>query len=415
MRGIPQMRILAIAASIAFVVPFLPSDAAHATGVSPSEIYAENVLNNQKLEKKVTVTRGTDEGELTFDVEARGKDSRYLELPSKTVTIHDGERSASYTFYIYPQSAAQGEYEASILFIESFQGNPPESFAQDSGQRVIYVREGAVATVHFTVSDKQIRMYSVEHVVTEDTERGLQPVLRYIMRNTGNVDVRPDRVDVNVQLATDPTHAASVSLAASDFTYVPPGQQMEEIVYLPLDLEEGNYVMGVDFYLDDEKLFSQNGLHFTVYPSGTLSQEVRITDFATDAETAFTGELILLRASVQNVGSVVTNAVVFVQVIRDGKAVDLLRSDDMTLAVNRTGKTTFSYRPQKAGVYTFKSYAAYGITETAPQSVAVHVKGKFSLAFLIAVPAGIGLLFLLILILSVRYWLKKRREGGDMA
>ncbi len=363
-----------LASLVIFTLSLLvwPVAAAQATGVSPGIIELNDLANGLKIEKSIQVSRGDDTGVAVFQVTAAGEGARYLELPTASITIPHGERSGIFSFFIHPQNAPNGTLEATLTFIK---GVTTETQAGVAGTitTALSVQEGAVAKIKFSITDKQIKQFLIVKAQTEQTEVGQKAILNFIFRNEGNVDAKPDKIVLSISEETDPSRVIIIELKAEDLPFVSPSKEQEFVIPLPQEIPQGKYFMKAEFYRGDDIIFTQDKMRLVVHPAGTLAQKLSTVSFTTNQVVALPGELIKLDAVVKNIGSVITKVIWFTEVKKDGKTLDLLRSDEKLVPMNQEAKFTLTFRPPAKGTHNFDGYASYGISETERHTITVTV------------------------------------------
>jgi len=135
-----------------------------------------------------------------------GEGARYLELPNKEFIIPAGQRVADYIFYIAPQGAPNGEYRANLNIISKTSSDV--NFAGAGSN----IKLGVVAKVRFTVIDKEIKRFQILSLSVSPTEVGQPFFVQMYIDNTGNVDARPDKIDVKLVDLSDSTSVINFSI-----------------------------------------------------------------------------------------------------------------------------------------------------------------------------------------------------------
>lgn len=342
-----------------------------AVGVSPSTVVVENVANGISLTRSVNVTR-TDSGNLGyFTVEAMGEGARYLELTKKEFYIPEGKKSGEYFFNIKPVGAPNGVHQAKLLFTQQA---PPN--ANKSGGSTVAVRAGALATVQFTITDREVKKIIINSVTISDTELGLPLTVTFWGENEGNVDLRPSKILAKISDRTDPTHIIESTIQSSDIELIAPFERKMISVSFNEPFALGTYKASIDFYVDNEVVYSVNGLDFQVLPQGTLKQSAEFKSFTASASQVKPNELIKFDAVVKNSGQIGLQPTLYVEIKQGDTLVDLLKSDKKILYKDQEGTLFVTFRPQTEGEYTADAYIEYGAKQSEHKKITFTASTK---------------------------------------
>lgn len=387
-----------------FVALFFMVHDVDAISISPPEIDAPNVLRGVAQEKTIRVGRlPTEIGDLTILVSARGDYASYLEFAPSFI-IPDGSDAVEFPFQINGDSAAAGTYLVPLTF-----SLVPES-SSTSGTATVGVLAGATAMINFTVSGETVEGFSLLGVNVSDTESDDYPYASFTFANTGNVDWRPERIDVTFTNTLDPSSTVTASLDGADFALVGPGETADAVVEIPQALLEGTYTMSADVITRGANGGSGASQQFSVFAPGTLKQSAKLLDVTAKKSTYEFGEKILLDATLLNDGQVPFTGTLMTEVYRDGEYIDVVSSEEVTVSMNEEADLSQVINVGEGGAYTLTSYVKYANRKTDSFDVDVVVEaGLGPLSFLNS-PIGLGALVAIIL-LAVGFVVWRRRAS----
>lgn len=362
-----NMRKRSVISALLFIFALFPQ-LVSAVGVSPSMVVVENVANGISLTRSVNITR-TDVASLGyFTVQAMGDGARYIELTKKEFYIPAGKKSGEYFFNIKPVGAQNGDHEAKLLFTQQA---PPS--VNKAGGSTVAVRSGVLATVQFTITDREVKKIVINSVTVSDTELGLPLMVTYWGENEGNVDLRPTKIVAKINDRTDPTHVIESVVQSSDIELIAPFERKMISVSFNEPLSLGEYKINIDFYVDNEVIYSVEGLDFQVLPQGTLKQTAEFKSFISSASRVRPNELVKFDALVKNSGEIGLQPTLYVEIKQGDKLVDLLKSDKKILYKNQEAVLFVTFRPQEEGEYTADAYIEYGTKQSEHKVVAFTV------------------------------------------
>ncbi|MFH1286899.1 MAG: hypothetical protein ABII02_04075 [Candidatus Magasanikbacteria bacterium] len=379
---------------------------AHGVGVSPSVLEVKNLANGIRIEKTLNITRSDVSAPSKFTVSVSGEGARYVILPEDTLLIKEGERSAKYNFFIEPGTAPNGSYNAKFYFT----GVPYSGVDAPEGESTVSIISGVIAHLVFTVTDEQIRDYVIQYVRMDDTEVGRPAGVSFLVRNHGNVDVRPTEIKIRLVDETDASHIIEETIPERGIPLTEPLTSKKQSAYITQRIPQGTYKGEVTFFEKGEVKYTEN-VRLSVHPPGTLAQEAEMLDFDVSAKYLEVGELLKIDASVKNTGNVVIEPVLYAEVKQGDKVIDLLRSDAKFIPKGETATYSLTFRPEKKGEYTIDVYFEYGIKQSEHKNVTLTVGSD---VFLVqwAMRIGIGLLallFLILIILIIKKILKRKK------
>ncbi len=354
-----------LAAAFFVAVLLLYPGAVAAIGVSPGSTTIENAANGLRIPKTIRVTRPSTTGILNFTVEANGPGGRYIELSSRTLTIPDGANYVDYPFVIAPVNAPNGTHEAFIQFLSSQGGG------NGGSQFMVATYEGITARVTFKVTGQEVLQYTIGGFGTEPIETNTAPTFTFMLKNDGNVDAQPEKIDFNITDAKGDLKLSETVLAAS-LPVVEPGQEKAISTSLTRKLPPGVYFVDATFTSQGKTLYERKKIRLEILPEGTLQQDGQMSDLSVNEKVLPVGGQVKVTGIFSNIGEIGVRATLYVQIKKDGVTLDTLRSEEQYVGYKRTGIFNVTFRPDVAGTYTFEGSFAYGIKETNKRSVVVE-------------------------------------------
>lgn len=339
-----------------------------ALGISPTPIVRDNVANGVKMEEHVKIMRSDIIGNAIIEVNLFGEAARYLQFDKKTLIIPEGQTEIDYTFYIAPQGAQNGRHEGFVTFVRK---------ATDYGKKFAgsgaSVQEAISARVIFTIVDHEVKTFQISDVKFEDTELGLPIIFSFFLRNSGNVDIRPDRVELTMVDITDQTSVFKKTYEQKDIEVIPPGGQKAFSLTMDQKMPQGQYDASAVFYMNNVVVYRADHKTLRILPPGSLGQGADFTTFSSDKPNYSENELSEITGVLKNTGSIALNTAFVAEVYKDGKRLDILRSKDKIVLKGQQGHYTNDYRFQNYGEYKLKGYFEYGSNKTPYKELTIQV------------------------------------------
>lgn len=376
----------------------------HAVGVSPGTIRANNLANGVRIPKVINVSRTETEKPQYFLVEAQGEDARYLDLPTTEFVMEAGQNQYAFEFFIVPVAAQNGDHEASLRFVAT---KSPEDL-QNEGTSAVAIISAARTNIEFEIVDHEVKAMQISGAWADPTEVNIPPTFGFSMMNLGNVDVRPDRVEIALVDTTDSSHIINETVTSENIELVGPGISKNVGVAMTQNVPLGKYHVSISFFLNGEELYSHDSLILFVHPPGTLAQQGDFESFELSQILADPGELVLITASIKNSGQLKISPTLYVQIKKDGKVVDLLRSEQKEVGKGLERSYDLSFRPQERGHYIVDGHFEYGVKETEHKQLSLAVS-PLPIAKIAIIGGGILLIIILIIILIKRRKSEKKK------
>lgn len=376
---------------------------AGALGISPSPIVRDNVANGMRMEEHVRLLRSSSVGDAHIEVTLNGEGARYLEFSDKIIIIPDGQKSIDYKFYISPVNAPNGKHEALVVFIQ-------KSVSKITGAGAS-VQEGIASKVIFNVVDHEVKSYQIFDVKFENTELGLPLIFSFYFSNTGNVDVRPDRVELAMVDVTDDTNVFKKTFGQSDIEIVPPGGRKEFTFSMDPKLPQGEYNVSALFYINNVEIYRVDNLLVKILPPGSLGQGAEFSTFISDKPQYSQDELAEITGILENTGSIALNSAFITEVYKNDKRTDILRSKDKIVLKGQKGNFSNNYRFTDSGEYKLKGYFEYGSNKTADKELIIVVGGGAGNTSSVIIITILIIIILIISVFVIKYILKHKKNN----
>lgn len=363
-----------------FAVGVIPTASVFAVGIAPSHVSVGGIYNDTVFQKTITLMRSEQLDKPFVYTPVLRSEFDHIILDDKPIVIPAGEYQVEYTFSIHPKTAPNGTYTAEIDFL----GAPGEvsstgsSSNNNSGVNSVQVaiQAGVTLKLTYSVTDEQVVQFSLtENYGISDTEVGIPIPLSFAVKNDGNVDARPTRVDLEVRDITDESFLVTASKTADDLLlpYVKPKITQSVSFLYPVDIEEGKYIATFRFFNGLEEVGVSPPLRFRVFPKGALNQQATLDVFGVDGNVFDLGDLIKFDAHLVNTGSVPVEPVLFIELRKKDKIVDLLRSEKKWVPRGSDSLYTLTTRLNKKGYYDAVAYFEYGSKQTERKTVSITV------------------------------------------
>ena len=407
-RAFVSTLILVVVLAMALLVPRV-----QAIGISPPIIQATDILRNSAQSYSVSLLiQDPAPYDMYFSAEPRGEYGHYLKGASEVV-IPQGKTSVVYDFELEPIDAAIGSYNLQLAFTEKQKAAPSENGAE-GGAKVV-VLQGAILVISMGVTGEERVSYEITRAQFEDTEPRIPLIGTYTVRNTGNVEWKPDRIEVEAYEVADPENKAMFEVKSEAIPLVKPGKVLDAKISLGHKLTEGRYRAKVRFYYKDAMIQELETPPFSVFQVGTLDQAGELVEVTTNKTTYNVGEQVVLRGLFKNTGDVTVEGQLETQVYKDGAFVNLEVS--RTLNIDRRQETVFEQfiKMNEPGEYTLEVAATYGTRKTPAQKITITVQsGTLSAVGNMYITIALLSLFVIgVIIFLILFARRKKKEQAQ--
>ncbi len=352
--------------SLLFIVSALP---AMAIGISPPEVVSPNALNGVPQTKSIRVSRNPlDTGDLHITVSAKGEYAQYLSYEPEFV-IPDGDISYDYAFDVAPTTAAPGTYVIPLFFILE---TPTEKVAFEAAGSTITT--GVAARVLISVTGESVVGFEFTRLEFDPLESDVLPALVIGIQNVGNIDWKPERMELTVIDQNDPEHTIAFLVDGESFALAGAGKVTDSRIVLKESIPEGTYVAHAEFFDNGVAVGILKSIPFTVYPKGTLSQSAELISVSSKKTSYLPGENVLLSAVLKNTGQTRINGVLMTEIFKDGAYVDIARGEELEVGVSQETSFSQTVTLKDLGSYVLTSHVKFGNQKTLAKDVVVTVE-----------------------------------------
>lgn len=243
--------VLVFAITLAFTgVWFIsPTPVQAGLGVSPAVIEVRDILAGTQVTKTFILSRSNPITADKVKVMISGSAAPFITGASEVV-LPQGKQQTPYPFTIATAGLATNEeYEATI----SFSFGDDEISANMSARAFPAIK----ATIRFTVTNDIRQEFMIKQVIIQTSEEGQPLGFSYFMINTGNVDVRPTRIDLTI---TDQTNLKSVyteTILGETLVPVKAFSEKDITLFTKAKLASGRYWADFTFYDGDDVVFTR--------------------------------------------------------------------------------------------------------------------------------------------------------------
>ncbi|MFH1292422.1 MAG: hypothetical protein ABIH87_04480 [bacterium] len=391
------------------------SQQALAFGIGMSPGVVKDTVNGVRVERKIYMTRmeKDSDSEAYYAPSVSKEGARYIELPEKIIKFEKGETIKYFSFYIYPQGAANGEYEAQLKLSRI---SDPVEFKMN-GQSGASLSVGVVVSIRFTVTDKEVLKYTLKNFVFNSTEVNSPLRISYYIENQGNVNFIPDKVEVELSDITDKTNFAKIVFDKQEVPIALASHSQILDLIKEHGLSKGRYLATTTFWFRGEKVFEKAGDIIDIYAEGTLAQSAVFDKFDISKIEFEPNELVKFSGTITNKGDVALRSIFYVEIIKSDISLDLLRSDQKMVGKAKSGEFNLTYRPAENGEYLAKAYFEYGVNQTKTMEKKFQVgkpdvvkKGIVSKNLLIYIGVGVVITILIVFMIILYIKLKKAKK-----
>jgi hypothetical protein len=381
---------------------FAGAHAAEASiGVSPAQKHFDLLLPNTLVEGEIVLSRREFVEDETFKFYRRGPGGDALVfLDGEEIVFPGGEKKMKYRYGLNAGSLPTGEYEA-WLQVKEVVPNTAEGTGTSSLQ-------GSSIYITFNVVNFEKEVCEVDTARFISTERGQPVILEYLLRNDGNVQTKPRKIDVLIEDRDNEDIFYEETFVADDLEFGEPFQISTHTLEMDTKLPEGGYTATAVFSGCGEVDFERSESIF-ILPEGSIDQEGQFISFVTDKDEYLENELVTFTGVFRNTGQVQYKAEMSTSVFQgEDNKVDLLRSEP--LLVRPGEEITFEsiFRPSDFGEYRGEADIIFGVKRSDKKEAPFRVTetNSFMLALVLSL-----LTLLLGFILFLLY--RKRKSGEE--
>lgn len=383
---------------------------AEGIGVSPAMIVLDDLRPGTKTARNINFSRETATQPARLVISIEGPVAQHFSAP-KELTMDAHQQSVVLPITIDTGSLSTGSYEAVITGAETA---PHPSGTKEGGGTMgatSTVVTAAQARVKFTVSNIVKEEFSIRQVILPESEEGQPLGFSYLLANTGNVDVRPTKIDLSLALRDDPEKPIYTETIAGD-TLTPIAAQTEKEVFLltKAALSVENYAATILIYQGERIVFELKNHPVQIFPAGTLAQKGALVSFAPDKEHYEKNELVVLNAVFKNEGDVGLTIALVADITKNNERVDLLKTDQTFVPPRRIADLSMTTRQEKSGDYHIKAFVNYGIHKSNEIETQFTIKG---LNIIVVIGAIGGLVFLIALVGIAFSRLRRRKQPAS--
>lgn len=342
------------------ILLILPIHNLNALGISPPNSTGQSILRGTTQIRKILIGRAPNElGDLLIEVKPDDQILPYIK--EDTFTLLDGQENFEYNLEIDPGIAPNGEYKGTVSFLKV----PVENLdkTEDKGGLNIVVRSGVSLSVNFSVTGEQIISYDLVDIYTRSIEVGQPLYLTYKVNNTGNVDWKPDQIDLILESTKDTTNKYYYSISSEYIKPLPPGLN-EQAFALEIPFIEGEYRAHATFIKDNNLIGELVSNKFNVYAAGAFKQSGELLSISTNKEEYNALDNIKLSAIFNNTGEVPIKGILITELFKDDDLLDVFRSEENVVDIGLDNIFSQIVKLKEPGEYTFKTYVKYANKQT---------------------------------------------------
>lgn len=391
-----------------------------ATGITPSEIYIDNILPNTEIKKIVTFTRGTITSDEKFSVTFSQEAAEYITpLDGKEITFKKGEHAFPYHFSLKIPQLAQGTYVSKVR-VSQLQSTKKRPRLKNIGQKATNektdtansgssIRSGAEGTIYITVTNEAHDEWEVKQTRIPPTEENQTIGISFLIRNLGNVDTKPSKIAMHLKNTFNAKEVYDEVIDLVDFKPVAAFSERIDSATSKIKLTTGSYGADIVFYnKSGDVVHTSETLYFDVVPEGSLKQKGEFTTFLLDKQQGAyeLGEYIKTIASFKNTGTIGTRPSLVLEIFKGDKRIDVVKSEPVFVPVNESFELEKELQIKEGGNYKVDASFMYGISKTPSKSITVTVGSTFNNMQMLLIISGIGTLT----IVSVFIFLRVRRR-----
>jgi hypothetical protein len=393
--------------SILFIVAsfiFMADNAFAGLGISPSQMILLNLSKGAQLERTFVLSRSDPKENLYFTVTAEGATKDWTILNEGTkFTMPAGEKRFPITVAInIPKDVANGEYKGGIRLVSSPNPNGVGGNGASTALAVLIQTD-------FTITGEQVLKYDISSVGINNFEEGSPLDMLITIINSGNVNARPTKVNVEIYDKFNKELLESHDII--EMGSVAPFTTGDIIISIPVKLERDQYWARVSAY-KNENLLKEEKLTFEIVEVGSLQKKGELKEILYNKK-ADIGETVKITGVFENTGKANYSAKLVAEIYKNDKMVKMIESDLSNVIKGQVENLPVYFTPETLGVYTVKAHVAYTGGKTGEKEAKISVGNVGLLAdggllrsvlFIIA-----GLLILSVVLIGIFMYLRKNK------
>lgn len=389
-----------------------------AMSVSPSKVVVSNILRNSTQTKTVIIGRDAKDvhNDTTFTVTPRGEFAGYVTGPAEFI-MPAGEQSMEYTFDIAPADAANGDYEVFLDVVPKSSNQAGQNAETGYVSVGVSVVSGVTVVIDFTVGGDEMVNFQVDNLQVKDTEVGQSLLASVDVNNIGNVDWKPNSLELTLTAVNDPSNTSTTRIEQADFSVTKAGAKQTVDFATPAPSIAEKYQASAKVYYQDKVVAELNSNNVVIIHSvGTMKQKGELVSLTTNKTEYQPNEKIKVAGKFKNTGEVAVRGVLITEIYQGDAVQDLVRSEEFTIDTSEEIVFPQIIQLANAGIYTVSSYVEFGDKTTAPRTVIFTVNSGM-LAWIMS-PLGGGIVlggFIVLLFSGVLLYKYKHRPPKEIS
>lgn len=241
-----------------FFCLFMPAIAEAGFGISPGVIDIKEALRGTSFEKVFVISRSDPVNDILITVEPLGETAEWFQFErGLKFTYPAGERQSPVKAVVtVPSGTPNGIYKGKVRF----QGSPQK--VDSEGGSSVGIAMGALADITINVTDKEIKGFRVVGASVDKAIEGEDLIIALTIENTGNVDIQPDHVIIDL---FDKFH--KIQLASFTISKMEGVAKVQNIgrILIPVPWlipEKGNYWAELSIFDNQGRLVSKENVPF---------------------------------------------------------------------------------------------------------------------------------------------------------
>jgi len=380
-----------------------------AVGISPSTVTIPTILNQTEINAKFHLSRPVTTDEGTYSVIVPTTVQAYIHGPAE-VTFGVGNNTVDYQFSVAPGNLATGDYSIPIVFSRKVsQQQVVDANGKPVDDAQLAIVDGVQGLVNFSVTGDRLEKYTVNTIAGSDTEINA-PFIAYLdVTNSGNVDWRPDQVDLLFTDLDNQQHTFSLQIIGDAIPFAQAGQQtVLKLEFPDPTVQVGTFKLQAKVYKAKAivaDLTSTNAI--IINPEGTSQKNGELQDLTTNKANYNQNELVKFTGHFKNTGVVPVAGALAVEVYLKDSLVDIVRSSELTAQPGETVPFTTTTTLTKTGEYKLVGYVEYENKVTAQVTAQLTVIGGWYQYGII------GVVLFAILLWMIYYKYKRSKKDSE--